>query len=72
MAVLSKIKIHSTKKEVEGNIRNRETASLMFYFPPVQNIYNISYMYRGVPQLESEDAKRKAHSGSRSFHTVFS
>lgn len=25
----------------------------MFYFPLVQNIYNISYMYRGVPQLES-------------------
>lgn len=65
-----KKKIHSTKKEVEGSIRNRETASLMFYFPLVQNIYNISYMYRGAPQLESEDAKRKAHSGSRSFHTV--
>lgn len=29
-------------------------------------------MYRAVPQLESEEAERKAHTGSRSFHTVFS
>lgn len=45
----------------------------MFYFPLVKiYILYISYMYREVPQLESEDTKRKAHTGSRSFHTVFS
>lgn len=62
-------KIHSTKKQ--GNIRNRERTFLMFYFSLVKNIYNISYMYRAVLQLESEEAERKAHTGSRSFHTVF-
>lgn len=32
-------KFHSTNKEIEGTIRNREKASLMFYFPLVKNIY---------------------------------
>lgn len=54
-------------RETESTFTSKETASFNGLFFTCENIYNIYYMYRRVPQLESEKANRKAHTRGSLF-----